>query len=665
SSTVKVNGEVLPKAETGYEYVWMGKDESISMVLPDVPESLGIRYYIKALKLEYSILDPNKKSADLSFNESICKAIIGSEENVYPTLSNHSNLPVEWTSSNPEIATINVSGVPEILKEGTTTIKARFIGNDEYNPDEASYTLTVINVAKNIADMLSYAPMPGNEVLVNFPMTISYCAGGALYVIDDANGATQITSDKTLQVGDVIPAGWMATNNSPANTVSYKGDFPEVTGNVEEVKYPFVQYLVPSDNNRVVTLINATFTVDTPKKTSYVDIAGADGSTIRVRNPNNLPVMPKGTYDIFGIAKSYVSLNKNYFEIAVIEYLPATGEAADQIYADNISLQNIVSTTTKETLQTPYSVTVGNSTVEFISHSAANSANTTGFEIAKGGVYILKGNADFKVSCPGKKIAKIYITNSGNMAITAKNTPITTDGSANAVWYCPENYDKDYVEFTASPTISTRCMTRIQVFYMDDTTTPVTPEILEVSANYETINIEYTKEPDDLNFIVLSGEAPSISFEINFNVPEGYDGIIGGLVPQLDEDIEENPSDYISSAYSANSDVNSAEQKWEDKDQFINSGMSTETTWLLPTEVPVEGRVFLMKKDKVLVSHPFYVSGKVKNSLISSEEEILNAVIDSNDYDGYYTLDGIRIHTPAAPGIYIRVLNGKASKVTL
>lgn len=84
-----------------------------------------------------------KKAAGLSWGTASRNVTIGSEENVFPTLTNENNLTVKYTSSDEEVATIDAEGVVTLVKAGTTVIAAEFEGNDEYEAQTVSYTLTV------------------------------------------------------------------------------------------------------------------------------------------------------------------------------------------------------------------------------------------------------------------------------------------------------------------------------------------------------------------------------------------------------------------------------------------------------------------------------------------------------------------------------------------
>ena len=84
-----------------------------------------------------------KLPAGLSWGTSSRSVTIGSEDNVFPTLSNANNLAVTYSSSKPEVATIDAESNITLVDAGKTTIKASFAGDDSYEAGEVSYELTV------------------------------------------------------------------------------------------------------------------------------------------------------------------------------------------------------------------------------------------------------------------------------------------------------------------------------------------------------------------------------------------------------------------------------------------------------------------------------------------------------------------------------------------
>ncbi len=91
----------------------------------------------------------SKKAAGLSWGTASREVTIGSDSNVFPTLSNDNNLPVTYTSSNTEAATIAEDGTITLVAAGKTEITAAFAGNDEFEAGQATYTLSV-NAASTV-----------------------------------------------------------------------------------------------------------------------------------------------------------------------------------------------------------------------------------------------------------------------------------------------------------------------------------------------------------------------------------------------------------------------------------------------------------------------------------------------------------------------------------
>ena len=61
-----------------------------------------------------------------------------------PSLNNSYGVgPIVWTSSNPEVATVDANGIITLVGVGQTQIVASFAGNEEYEPGKAEYSLVV------------------------------------------------------------------------------------------------------------------------------------------------------------------------------------------------------------------------------------------------------------------------------------------------------------------------------------------------------------------------------------------------------------------------------------------------------------------------------------------------------------------------------------------
>ena len=85
----------------------------------------------------------NVTDEQLAWSEASKTVTFGDEPYSLPSLTNTIPLSVSYQSTDEAVATISNTGVVSILKAGTTTVKAIFGGDDDYNAKTVSYTLTV------------------------------------------------------------------------------------------------------------------------------------------------------------------------------------------------------------------------------------------------------------------------------------------------------------------------------------------------------------------------------------------------------------------------------------------------------------------------------------------------------------------------------------------
>lgn len=115
--------------------------------LDEITMTAGKQLRISQVVITYeSALSGDQKPADLSFDETNVTANLG-ESFTAPILNNPNNLPVVWSSSNEEVATV-ANGVVAIKGEGTTVISAKSEETAEFGAGNASYTLTVTDPNK-------------------------------------------------------------------------------------------------------------------------------------------------------------------------------------------------------------------------------------------------------------------------------------------------------------------------------------------------------------------------------------------------------------------------------------------------------------------------------------------------------------------------------------
>lgn len=103
--------------------------------------------YVKSITIEYTTggsVTPDKEEPGLGWSAESYDYTMG-EELAAPTLVNPNNLTVAYSSSDETVATIDATGALEIQGAGTTTITAKFEGDDTYKAGSVSYELTVID----------------------------------------------------------------------------------------------------------------------------------------------------------------------------------------------------------------------------------------------------------------------------------------------------------------------------------------------------------------------------------------------------------------------------------------------------------------------------------------------------------------------------------------
>lgn len=115
--------------------------------------------------------DPNKETVTLSFPEDSYTVDINDGFASAPKATADKTITgIKYSSSNTTVATVDEeTGAVTLNKVGTTTIKATFAGNDDYNAAEASYTLVVKN--RNANDGTEAKPFTVEEAIENTPAT--------------------------------------------------------------------------------------------------------------------------------------------------------------------------------------------------------------------------------------------------------------------------------------------------------------------------------------------------------------------------------------------------------------------------------------------------------------------------------------------------------------
>ena len=132
--------------------------------------------YELTINIPEPIIEEKTDLTDEEFKYSVSEFTVTSEDAVLPVLTNTKNVSVSYSSSEPTVASINENGEIQIIKNGTTVIKAIFNGNDQYNAKETSYTLNVTiseeESEENIIDSEYTSDENGDIQIINNPENI-------------------------------------------------------------------------------------------------------------------------------------------------------------------------------------------------------------------------------------------------------------------------------------------------------------------------------------------------------------------------------------------------------------------------------------------------------------------------------------------------------------
>ncbi len=334
SLDVSFNGDLIESSVNGatFYWSWSGK-EGVEGLAIEWPSTYMARY-IHSIELTYTGDLGGKQECGLSFSQKECEAIMG-ESFSAPKLNNPNKLPVTWTSTDENVAIVDQEGNLTLVGGGTTNIVVSTEGNDEYAAGNVKYELSVIPSAQNLTEMKAFAPKLYDKVKVNFPATVAFAHSSYAFVIDsegnagcfkDNTNAGSMSEIPTMyKVGDVIPAGWIATNATIYESVVWEGKLGKATEKVE-VTYPEVVGVTPKDVDRVVILKNVTFDTTTAIGTTKAFGTTPDGTTYEFQDNYGAPYMPAGTYDVTCLVKYAVVSSKEYFYLAPIAYTESNGQ---------------------------------------------------------------------------------------------------------------------------------------------------------------------------------------------------------------------------------------------------------------------------------------------------------------------------------------------------
>lgn len=330
--TVTWSGEVL-----GVESISLtvGENGDFGSEKDDEGNSKAGQFDFDSVDITYTVADNSgKEPAGLAFAET--SMTLGTTAFfILPTLTNPHDLPVTYSSSNPDVLAVTDFGADSdpnwrwsfaIKGAGECVLTATTEETDVYAAGKASINIKVVQAASNIPQMFEYAPNSKDKVLMSGALTVVAVGKNGknsyIYVTDNWDNATLLYGTNLTidyQKGDQLPGGWEAEYSPYYGLPEWKGTFPTPSACFPDfVTYPLVDKVTEADLNRVVNISGLVLEADTELNGANGNINAkfADGTDIVIRNTFLLPDVKAGTYDVIAA----VAIYNNTLQIYPFEY---------------------------------------------------------------------------------------------------------------------------------------------------------------------------------------------------------------------------------------------------------------------------------------------------------------------------------------------------------
>lgn len=337
-------GSIATQAKGDQTVTWTGDilgAESIKLTVGEKTqygsdaETTAGQFDFNSVEITYTVAaDSGKESAGLAFAQT--SMTLGTTAFfILPTLTNPHDLPVTYTSSNPEVLAVTDFGEDAdpnwrwsfaIKGPGECVLTATTEETDQYDAGKATIDIKVVKAAANIPQMFEYAPNSKDKVLMSGTLTVVAAGKNGnnsyIYVTDLYDNATLLYGSNLsidYQKGDQLPGGWEAEYSPYYGLPEWKGSFPTPSACFPDfVTYPLVETVTDADINKVVNISGIVLDADTELegKNGNINAKFADGTPIVIRNNFLLPDVEAGTYDVIAA----VAIYNNTLQLYPFEY---------------------------------------------------------------------------------------------------------------------------------------------------------------------------------------------------------------------------------------------------------------------------------------------------------------------------------------------------------
>ena len=244
-----------------------------------------------------------RKDSGIEWDDTEGLAEIGNEgiEYILPNLTNPYDLTVTYSSSDPDVATINAStGVVTAIAAGETIISAIFEGNDTYKPVTVTYTLTVedntvVYAFTTIAELNALVKSTSAQYKGKLTdAVVSFVPATNTAIIKDATGSIMY-----YKKDHVLKQGLTFSGELTVAAIKYNNLYSEITDFVEGGSFTGSQTVIAPET---VTLAQLSGKFDVWQnayvKVENMKVQSQSGKNINVTDGTNTYVVFDNTGSI-------------------------------------------------------------------------------------------------------------------------------------------------------------------------------------------------------------------------------------------------------------------------------------------------------------------------------------------------------------------------------